>query len=126
MASLLPVSPNFNISGWTGLINARAESDPYKGSDAKIFTWALSFALPDVGGLGNLLGFVIGQPPKAIETDVVGREDPDTSLHLEAFYRYQITDNIAITPRFFVVTNPEQNANNDLIYVGTVRPSFVF
>ncbi|MBD2084546.1 iron uptake porin [Coleofasciculus sp. FACHB-542] len=120
------VSPNFNISGWTGLINARAESEPHKGSDAKIFTWALSFALPDVGGLGNLLGFVIGQPPKAIENDVVGREDPDTSLHLEAFYRYQLTDNIAITPGFFVITNPEHNANNDLIYVGTVRTSFVF
>lgn len=120
------VTPNFNISGWAGLFNAHAEAGPYKGSDATVSTWALTFAFPDLGGLGNLAGIVIGQPPKAIENDVIGREDPDTSLHLEAFYRYQINDNIAITPGFFIVTNPEHNSDNDLIYVGTVRTSFVF
>lgn len=120
------VSPNFNISGWLGLINAEAESNPNKGSDATIFTWAITFALPDLGKQGNLAGFAIGQPPKVIENDVNLREDPDTSLHLEAFYRYQITDNIAITPGFFLITNPEHNGDNDLIYVGTIRTSFVF
>ena len=120
------VSPRFNISGWTGLISAHAESNPNQGSNAKIFTWALTFGLADLGGLGNLAGFVIGQPPKVIESDVVGRKDPNTSLHLEAFYRYQVTDNISITPGFFVITNPEHNASNDLIYIGTLRTSFVF
>ncbi len=120
------VSPKFNISGWVGLLQDRAVSNPNKGSDATSFTWALTFALPDLGGLGNLAGFIIGVPPKVLENDVTGREDPDTSLHLEAFYRYQVTDNIAITPGFFVVTKPEHNANHDLIYVGTIRTSFVF
>ncbi|HEY9872082.1 MAG TPA: iron uptake porin [Candidatus Obscuribacterales bacterium] len=120
------VSRNFNISGWAGLINAHAESNPHKGSDAQIFTWAFTFALPDFGGLGNLAAFIIGQPPKAINNDVVGREDPDTSLHLEAFYRYQLTNNISITPGFFLITNPEHNADNSPIYVGILRTSFVF
>jgi hypothetical protein len=120
------VSRNFNISGWAGLINAHAESNPHKGSDAQIFTWAFTFALPDLGGLGNLAAFIIGQPPKAINNDVVGREDPDTSLHLEAFYRYQLTNNISITPGFFVITNPEHNADNSPIYVGILRTGFVF
>lgn len=53
-------------------------------------------------------------------------EDQDTSLHLEAFYHFQITDNLAITPGLFVITNPEHNQNNDSIYVGTVRTTFTF
>lgn len=120
------VTPQFSVSGWAGLINAHAESNPNKGSDAKILTWAITFALPDLGKEGNLAAFIIGQPPKAIENDVIGRRDPDTSLHLEAFYRYQVTDNISITPGFFVITNPEHDANNSLVYVGTIRTSFVF
>jgi hypothetical protein len=120
------VTPRFSVSGWAGLINAHAESNPNKGSDAKILTWAVTFALPDLGKEGNLAGFIVGQPPKTIENDVIGRRDRDTSLHLEAFYRYQITNNISVTPGFFVITNPEHNANNGLIYVGTIRTSFVF
>ena len=120
------VTPNFSISGWVGLINATAESNPNKGSDASIFTWATTFAFPDFGGRGNLAGFIIGQPPKVIENDVTGREDPDTSLHIEAFYRYQVTNNISITPGVFVITNPEHNSDNSLIYVGTIRTSFAF
>lgn len=120
------VTPRFSVSGWAGLINAHAESNPNKGSDARILTWAVTFALPDLGKEGNLAGFIVGQPPKAIENDVFWRKDPDTSLHLEAFYRYQVNDNISITPGFFIITNPEHNASNDLIYVGTIRTSFVF
>lgn len=120
------VSPNFNVSGWAGLINAQAESNPYQGSNANIFTWALTFAFPDLGGLGNLAGFIIGQPPKVTSNDVAGRTDLGTSLHLETFYRYQLTDNIAITPGLFMITNPEHNNNNDPIFVGTLRTSFVF
>lgn len=120
------VSSKFSVSGWVGLINAHAESNPNKGSDATILTWAATFAFPDLGRLGNLGGFIIGQPPKAISNDVIGREDPDTSLHLEVFYRYQISDRLAITPGVFIITNPEHNADNSLIYVGTLRTSFVF
>lgn len=121
------VAPWFNLAGWLGLIDAHAESQPNQGNNATILTWALTLAFTDfLGRGGDLLGIVVGQPPKVIENDVAGREDPDNSFHLEAFYRYQITDRFYITPGVFVVTNPEHNANNDLIYIGTIRTTFLF
>jgi Carbohydrate-selective porin, OprB family/S-layer homology domain len=114
------------LSGWVGLIDAQAESSENKGDNAKILTWAATLGLNDIGGKGNLLGLVVGQPPKVIATDVYERKDPDTALHLEAFYRYRINDNMYITPGFYVIINPEHNAANDAIYVGTIRQTFLF
>ncbi len=84
----------------------------------------MTLAFPDLGGKGNLAGFVFGMPPKVTESSQIA--DQDTSLHLEAFYRLQVTDNISITPGMFVITNPEHNDNNDSIFVGTIRTSFDF
>ena len=38
--------------------------------------------------------------------------DPNVSLHVEAFYQMQLTDNIAITPGVVWITAPGYNANN--------------
>ncbi len=65
-------------------------------------------------------------PPKVTDNDINSREDQDTSLHLEAFYRIQATNNISITPGLLVITNPEHNDSNNTIYVGTVRTTFSF
>ena len=56
----------------------------------------------------------------------VGEEDEATSLHFEFFYRYSVNDNISITPGFFFVTNPGHIADNDTLYVGTIRTTFRF
>lgn len=56
----------------------------------------------------------------------VGKKDEATSFHLEAFYRFRVSDNIWITPGFFVVTNPGHIADNDTIFVGTLRTTFRF
>lgn len=114
------------LSGWVGLIDAKAESGENQGDRAKISTWAMTFGLNDIGGQGNLLGFVVGQPPKVVETDLDERKDPDTTWHLEAFYRYRINDNMYITPGVYLIINPEHNANNDPIYVWTIRQTFLF
>jgi len=45
---------------------------------------------------------------------------------VEAFYRFQLNDNIAITPGFWVIFNPENNARNDTQYVGVLRTTFNF
>ncbi|MGF1541462.1 MAG: iron uptake porin, partial [Pleurocapsa sp.] len=58
--------------------------------------------------------------------DQFGREDEATSLHFEFFYRYKVNDNIWITPGFFFVTNPGHIADNDTLYVGTLRTTFRF
>jgi carbohydrate-selective porin OprB len=53
-------------------------------------------------------------------------EDEDTSLHLEAFYTYQVTDNIAITPGVVWITAPDHNSDIDDLVLGTVRTTFSF
>ncbi|RUR85146.1 iron uptake porin [Chlorogloeopsis fritschii PCC 9212] len=56
----------------------------------------------------------------------VGVRDRATSLHFEVFYRFRVSDNVWITPGFFVVTNPGHIADNDTIFVGTLRTTFRF
>ena len=56
----------------------------------------------------------------------IGQEDEATSLHFEFFYRFKASDNVFITPGFFFVTNPGHIADNDTIYVGTIRTTFRF
>ncbi|WP_019507416.1 iron uptake porin [Pleurocapsa sp. PCC 7319] len=65
-----------------------------------------------------------------VDADVLptslGQEDEATSLHFEFFYRYTVNDHISITPGFFFVTNPGHIADNDTLYVGTIRTTFRF
>jgi hypothetical protein len=58
--------------------------------------------------------------------EIFGVEDEATSLQFEFFYRFKVNDNIWITPGFFFVTNPGHIADNDTIYVGTIRTTFRF
>ncbi|WP_448570688.1 iron uptake porin [Trichothermofontia sp.] len=123
------ISPKFTLSGWWGLTDARAEtSGPVarSGDNATLQTWAVSLAFPDLGKRGNLGGLIFGMPPKLTSNDVSGQRDEDTALHIEALYRMAINDNIAITPGFYVVTNPEHNSKNDTVWVGTLRTTFTF
>ncbi|WP_374939426.1 iron uptake porin [Tolypothrix sp. FACHB-123] len=71
--------------------------------------------------------FLRNNPPRPGGTrNQFGRKDEATSLHFEVFYRFRINDNLSITPGFFVVTNPGHIADNDMIFVGTVRTTFRF
>lgn len=123
------ISPAVILGGWIGFTQAGAEDLPDKPK-ASIVNYAVTLAFLDLGKEGNVGGIVIGQPPKLINNDYeVGGEkykDEDTSLHLEAFYVFQATENIAITPGMLVIINPEHNNNNDTVYVGTIRTTFTF
>jgi hypothetical protein len=123
------VTPNFAIGGWVGFTQAYAESNGLfasKGDEAEVWNYAIAAAFRDFGKPGNALGFIFGMPPRMRGNDVIGRRDLDTSYRVEGFYRYQVTDNIAITPSFFVIFNPEHNNANDTISVGTLLTTFTF
>jgi hypothetical protein len=77
-------SPAFTLSSWVGFSQAISEGLPSR-PEADILNYAVTLAFPDIGKKGNLLGIVLGQPPKVTSNDY-GLADPDTSLHLEAFY----------------------------------------
>ncbi|NJN72880.1 MAG: iron uptake porin [Limnothrix sp. RL_2_0] len=111
-----------NLAGWIGYSAANNELN---GNDADIWTWSVNAALLDVGGDGNVLGLMFGQPPKATSIDG-GTADPDTSYLAELQYRYKLNDNITITPGAYVIFNPNHNDANDTIVVGAVRTTFKF
>ena len=127
-------SDKFTLSGWAGLTDAE---DKFRAGDssATAFNYAVSLAIQDVGPEGSQIGLIFGQPPKVTDNDLTvannggfggGGEDPDTSYHIEALYRLQLNDNIAVTPGLLVILNPEHNDANDTIYVGTLRTTFTF
>jgi len=118
------ISKNFELGGWVGSTWANQQNG---GNDsATIMNWAVSLAFPDVLKEGGLGGLIVGMPPKVTNHDISALEDNDTSIHIEGFYRYPINDYIAITPGFYVVTNPDHNSDNNTIVVGTLRTQFRF
>ncbi len=125
-ASFSP-SPQFSISGWVGYSTLKAESGANRGAEADVFYWMANLGLRDFGSKGSLLGFAFGQPPKVTGiSSGLTNTDRDESYHLEALYRLQLNSNISVTPALLVIFNPENNNNNDTIYVGTLRTTFTF
>ncbi|MEM7725227.1 MAG: iron uptake porin [Cyanobacteria bacterium P01_A01_bin.45] len=112
------------IGGWAGFAEATAKSGPNDGDDADLFYWAAHLGIKDFGSKGSVLGLIFGQPPKVTDSDLT--EDPDTSYHLETLYKFNLNDNIAVTPGLLVIFNPEHDDSNDTIYVGTIRTTFKF
>lgn len=129
LQSSIQIVPNVYLGGWVGLTRARALDLPGKPS-ATILNWAATLSLVDLGVENGLAGVVIGQPPKVMQNQFVTEggafTDPDTSLHFEVFYRWPVRENIAVTVGALMVTNPENNAANDTVYVGVVRTLFRF
>lgn len=118
------ISKNFELGGWFGSTWANQK----QGGDnsATILNWAVTLAFPDVFKEGGLGGLIVGMPPQVTDHDISALEDKDTSIHIEGFYRYPISDYISITPGFYVVTDPDHNSDNSTIVVGTLRTQFRF
>ncbi|NEP71387.1 MAG: iron uptake porin [Okeania sp. SIO2G4] len=120
------VTDGFQIGGWGGTLFARPEDDD-DTDDITIITGALTLAFPDLLKEGSLGGIIVGVPPIVTDGgDNDDLKDDDTSIHIEAFYRFQMNDNIAITPGVFVITNPNHIEDNDTLWVGTLRTQFRF
>lgn len=119
-------SSKITVGGWAGLADAQAVSGINDGDDADLFYWGAHVGVKDFGSKGSLFGVIFGQPPKVTDNDTAGREDEDTSYHLETLYKFQLNDNIAVTPGLLVIFNPEHNNDNETVYVGTLRTTFRF
>lgn len=123
------ITPNFAIDGWVGYSKHR-----YIGEgDGEVWNWAVGLTFPDVGKEGSIAGLVVGMEPKltSLSNGVNlglgnGVADKDTSLHLETFYKYHLSDNIEITPGLIWLTAPDHNEDNDDIFIGVVRTVFRF
>jgi hypothetical protein len=119
------ITPNFNVNGALVYVNQR-----YIGAgNGDVWSWTTSFAFTDVGKEGSVLGFLVGMEPRltAISSNINnGQSDRDTSLHVDAFYRYALTNNISITPGLIWITAPNFDARNSDDFIGVVRTIFSF
>jgi hypothetical protein len=92
-----------------------------------IWNWAVTLGFPDLGKSGNLAGIIVGMEPWVTDSSIDNLgDDEDTSLHVEGFYQYQLTDNISVTPGVVWISAPDNNDNNDDLVIGTVRTTFTF
>jgi Carbohydrate-selective porin, OprB family len=118
------LSPSTTLSGWAGLTTANREDAT--GGTADIWNYAATLAFDNIGGAGNTLGFVFGMPPKVTSNTIAARVNNDTPLHLETFYKYQLSKNLYLTPGLVMILNPEGNAGNPPLFLGTIRTTFNF
>lgn len=119
-------SDRFSLSGWAMKSAVRVLGQ----GDADIWSYGLGLAFPDLGKRGNVLGLFAGIEPTARgarqgDGTPVGLTR-DYSYHVEGFYKYQLTDNISITPGVIWITAPNQNNANEDAVIGTVRTTFTF
>jgi hypothetical protein len=115
------INPSVILSGWGGLTKVRAIG----AGDGDIWTYALTLAFPDLGKKGSLGGIILGAQPYLAQLDGF-RLNNDVPLHVEAFYKYAINDNISITPGLIWLLAPNQNADNEDIVLGVLRTTFTF
>ena len=125
-------TPQLILSGW----GAYTDAIVIGRGGADVWTYGATLSINDFGTEGSTLGFVVGMEPKLTGSDAtVGpflrgsggrRDDPDTGLHIEGFYKLKLTNNILITPGVIWLTAPGHNNDNDDIFVGTIRTTFTF
>jgi hypothetical protein len=120
-AGSFQLSPGLALGGWAGYTQNRLAS----GDDRQIWNWAVTAALPNAGGEGNLLGFLIGQEPKVTGSSA-GVVDTKTSLHIEGFYQVKLNDSLSITPGIIYLTAPNQDINSRSAVIGALRTTFSF
>lgn len=128
------VSSGFQIGGGVAYIPIRTIGE----GDYQVWSYQGTLAFPDLGGEGNLLGFLAGVPPRIarasdgvaglgpVSAALGGRDRQDAAFLVEGFYRLKVNDNISITPGVIWISDPGNNNGNDDTFVGALRTTFTF
>jgi hypothetical protein len=78
-----------------------------------------------------LLALIFGLMPKCQEDldklrQLAKSFDVNVPFYVESFYRYQVNNNISITPSFIWLVSPNQDSSNGSDVIGVIRTTFVF
>ncbi len=92
-------------------------------------SWSVGLQWSDVFAKGNQAGMAVGQP--VFVTSLRNGQTPqDSSFAWEWWYKFQVTDNISVTPALFYLSNPNgqyttlgQSSN---VFGGLVQTQFKF
>ncbi|WP_392532074.1 iron uptake porin [Nostoc sp. C117] len=132
------ISPRINAGAWGGYTKSYI---PGQSGNVETTNYMVFLNFPDLFAKGNLGGIYIGQPPKITSSNLpVGNNVPDfintglgraggqpgTTTQIEAFYRFQLSDNISITPGIIQIFEPGNTPNNDSVTIGILRSTFTF
>ena len=82
-------------------------------------TWFVGLQWADVFAKGNSAGIAYGQPGNSVNVS------QNASL-LEIFYKYKVSDNIAITPSIFYVANDQAFKGASSNWGGVIQTTFRF
>ncbi|MCU0533034.1 MAG: iron uptake porin [Hydrococcus sp. Prado102] len=119
------INPKFIISAWGGYTIADVRNTNF--NEGEIWNYALTLAFPDLLKEGSLGGVVVGVEPYLGNPSELGfiNASNNIPLHLEAFYRYPLNDNISITPGIIYLSAPDQQNDEDA-FIGVLRTTFTF
>jgi len=121
----------FQVSEWMTLSGFFAYQNViFTGrGGGETWTYGVGAAFPDLGKEGSVLGIFAGVQPYLGSASIQNTDLEITNnnpIHIEGFYKYQLTDNISITPGLIWVSNPEQTNDSDDQVIGTLRTTFTF
>lgn len=138
------MTEDVTLGGWLGFTTSRQVN--YSGS-VQTNNWMVSLQFPDLFAEGNYGAIFFGVPPRITESNLTvdgvltgnlpsifegnlvtntngGRRD--STYHLEAFYRWQLSRHVTLTPGAILLLNPGHNAGSDPILIIGLRTTFSF
>ena len=107
--------PSISVGYGYNSVTGRVGKNGATNSDS----WFAGLQWSDVFAKGNNAGVAVGQAPSAEVSKV------SDALMIEIFYKYQVTDNISITPALFYVDN-NQRYQNSSKWGGVIQTKFTF
>ena len=120
------VSAGWGVNDYTATQGAdvfgiEAVSD---GDGAQSQSWYVGLQWPDVFLQGNFLGTAVGQPTFISSNDSFLESD-ETTFAWEIWYKFQVTDNVSVTPAYFYIDNPSGIGSNS-VAGGVLKTTFTF
>jgi hypothetical protein len=128
------ISAGWGISGYS-LDNAGSFANWVDGARSQ--SWYVGLQWADVFWKGNALGMAVGQPTfitsldNSIPDDVNTDSPNDGNYAWEWWYKFQVTDNISVTPALYYLSAPlgqlQKDSNDSLSnFGGLVKTTFRF
>jgi len=108
-------------SGWIPSVSAGYGWNTVSGTESAATnseSWFAGLQWADVFAKGNSAGVAVGQAPTG--------EDLEDATMLEIFYKYQVSDNISITPAIFYASDNQRLAKDSSNWGGVIQTTFKF
>ncbi|QNI69576.1 iron uptake porin [Cyanobium sp. NS01] len=124
-------------SGWVPSISVGGgwsdapSTDTFGDTDSDSWSWMVGLQWTDMFIKGNALGMAVGSAGQigdgkcgttAACTGGIWADGGEETLAYELWYKFQVTDNISVTPAFFWI----ENSGADDTYGGLIKTTFKF